>query len=123
IAGTGSSGEVECVLLVDGAQWWIAIGSDHTDRELERQSVALSKQACPKPIGRDIWRYEDVADHWDRLELSCHATRGGNRFLYQQGTVAALLPPSDLLTRYRAECPAVPRLVMFRGTLPVIGHI
>lgn len=122
VAGTGSSGEAECVLLVDGAQWWVGIGSDHTDRELERQSVNLSKQACPKPIGRDIWRYEDVANHWDRLELTCHATRGGERRLYQQGSVAALLPPADLLTRYHDDRGAS-GLVMFCGTLPVIGQI
>ena len=39
-----SSGEVEAVVLRHDGRLWVGVGSDHTDRELESYSVAVSKQ-------------------------------------------------------------------------------
>ena len=45
-----SSGEVEAVLLRHDGRLWVGVGSDHTDRELESFSVAVSKHLC-EPSG------------------------------------------------------------------------
>ena len=64
VLGTDSSGEVEFVLLALEDGLWVGVGSDHTDRKVEAYNVAVSKQMCPKPIGAEFWRYEDVFEHW-----------------------------------------------------------
>lgn len=124
VAGTASSGEVEPVVvsLADGL--WIGVGSDHTDRELETVGVTLSKQLCAKPVAPQLWRYAEVEDHWDRLVLRSHAIQGGKRRLYQEGPVAALRPPRELMKRYRSGTDTLPPgSVMFCGTLAVMGGI
>ena len=123
VLGPDSSGEVEPVVvsLADGL--WVAVGSDHTDRKAETVGIALSKQMCGKPIGRTLWRLEDVEDHWDRLILRAWATIDGERVLYQEGPLAALRTPRDLLER-RPEGPDLaPGTAMFGGTLSAIGGI
>jgi len=41
--------------------------------------VPVSKQLCVKPVAPQLWRVEDVADHWDKLELRSWITEGGKR--------------------------------------------
>ncbi len=114
-----SSGEAEFALLMDGDAGYVTIASDHTDRAAEQLDVQLSKQACPKVLGRSAWRLDDVVDRWDRLELRGW-TGDGPLDLYQEGALAALLPPRRLLEllpwRRRAA-----RFVVLGGTLPAIG--
>lgn len=123
--GGDSSGEAEFVILVaeDGG-WWVGAGSDHTDRKVESYSIPVSKQLCPKPIAPALWRFEDVADHWDRLELHAWVEEEGQRVSYQQGSVAAMRDPRDIAAAWRAlGHELAPGTVMFGGTLPVIGGI
>ena len=118
----GSSGEVEAVLLRHDGTLWVGVGSDHTDRELETYSVAASKQLCEKPIAIELWPFDDVADHWDRLILRSWVRTNGTELAYQQGTLAALLAPDELLER--AEPPlADDGTLMFCGTVPAQGGI
>lgn len=128
VAGPHSTGEVEFVLVSMADGLWIGLGSDHTDRELERHSVSLSKQVCAKPIGTTLWRYEDVADHWDELELHSYAHIRGTRRLYQQGQVTTLRQPTDLIEAYCRAVDLTPNrlpagTVMYCGTLPVQGKL
>jgi hypothetical protein len=123
VLGSDSSGEVEPVLVSLNDGLWLTVGSDHTDRKAEAMGVALSKQLCAKPVGRELWRFEDVAPHWDSLQLRAYATIGGARLLYQEGTLAGLRRPEDLIARYAAG-PALPMgTVMYGGTLSAIGGI
>ena len=123
VLGDHSSGEVECVAysLDDGI--WIGLGSDHTDRKAETISVSLSKQMCAKPVSRDIWRFEDVASHWDSLVLRSFASVKGDRRLYQEGSVAAMRTPRELFRLYgdRELLPA--GTAMFCGTLAAQGGV
>src|ERR1700722_5986933 len=48
--GSASSGEVEFVLVQWEGQLWVGVGSDHTDREVEKYNITVSKQMCDKPI-------------------------------------------------------------------------
>ncbi|WP_306716541.1 DUF2848 domain-containing protein [Burkholderia dolosa] len=124
VLGTQSGGEIECVFVDSAAGTLVTLGSDHTDRAVEAYGVAVSKQMCAKPLGRDAWRYADVADHWDALEMrSWWAPRDGERIAYQHGAVSGLLAPDALWQRFddRRTMPA--RCAMFGGTVAVHGAI
>lgn len=124
VLGPDSSGEVEPVLvsLVDGL--WVGIGSDHTDRKAEAMGVALSKQLCGKIVGEALWRFADVAPHWDRLILRSWAVFGSERCLYQEGFAAAIRPPAELLRLYLGGDGDLPAAtLMYCGTLGAKGGV
>jgi Protein of unknown function (DUF2848) len=97
--GAHSGGEVEFVVLQHGGRMWVGAGSDHTDREVETYGVTVSKQVCDKPVAPVFWAFDDVAPHWDRLILRAHVIENGERKIYQEGPVAAMLKPLDLIER------------------------
>ena len=124
VAGGDSSGEVEPVLVRLADRLWIGVGSDHTDRKLEATGVTVAKQLCAKPLAPVLWPFEEVAAHWDALVLRAHAVIAGRRRLYQEGPVARLRPPQELMRLYRGGAPDLPPgTAMFCGTLAVIGGI
>lgn len=124
VVGQETSGEVEPMLFFHGGEMFVSIASDHTDRALETHSVALSKQICVKPVAHTAWRMADVEDHWDLLTLRSWIEEDGDLVLYQEGTLAALRRPSDLLDRF-AGIDAAPDegFAMTCGTVGVIGGI
>lgn len=123
VLGEDTSGEVEPVLfgLPDGM--YLGVGSDHTDRKAEAMGIALSKQLCGKVIGEELWRFDDVADHWDRLVIRSFATINGQRLPYQEGALAGMRTPSDLLSLYDSNFALKTNAVMFCGTVSAIGGI
>ena len=124
VSGNDSSGEVEFFLATIDARLWLGVGSDHTDRKVETIGVTISKQMCDKPVGAEIWPYDDVASHWDRLVLRSFAVDGGKRVLYQEGPVTTMLDPLDLIARYPAGKGKLPEgALMFCGTLAAKGGI
>src|SRR6267142_1407900 len=124
VVGDDSSGEVEYVLVSAADGMYIGVGSDHTDRKVEAYGVTVSKQMCPKPIGPELWRLADVERHWDRLMLRSRVTRGGQRILYQEGSVNNILAPGDLVAKFPDSPGTLPvGTMMFCGTLPVQGAI
>lgn len=120
--GEASGGEVEYLLLKHDGRLWVGTGSDHTDRQVETYGVTVSKQMCDKPMAAQFWAYDEVAPHWDRLMLRSYVTEGGKRGIYQDGTVAAMLPPQDLLARYGAD-KMTDGTLMFCGTLAARGGV
>ena len=123
VLGPDSSGEIEPVVvsLADGL--WVTVGSDHTDRKAETYGNALSKQMCAKPVATVLWKYEEVAPHWDELQLRAHVVIAGERVVYQEGTLAALRPPADLIAKWTDKDTLLPGTLMFGGTLGAIGGI
>jgi hypothetical protein len=115
VSGPDTSGEVEFVLLQGEDGLRVAVGSDHTDRKAETIGVSLSKQLCEKPVSRESWRYDEVKPHWEKLVLRSWA----DGELYQEGSVAAMRSPEDLLSR----CPLQAGWAMFGGTLAAKGGI
>ena len=121
--GETSGGEAEFVLLQHGGRLWVGTGSDHTDREVEKYGVTVSKQMCDKPMAPALWSYDEVAPHWERLVLRAHVTEDGKRTLYQEGPVSAMLHPRDLLER-RDKSKSLPEnTLMFCGTLAARGGV
>ncbi len=124
VVGSTSSGEVEVVLVSLASGLHVAVGSDHTDRKVETYSVTVSKQMCPKPIGRELWAFSDVEDHWDDLVLRSWITCQGGRELYQEGSVTKMLAAPDLIERYLGRRGPLPvGTAMYCGTLSAIGPI
>jgi hypothetical protein len=122
VLGSETSGEVEFLLLRSAGELWVGLGSDHTDRALERDSVTHAKQMCPKVVASGLWRYADVAEHWDRLVLRSFA--GPERRLYQEGAVTAMLDPEDMLARVAERTGRDPAgQLVFSGTLPLAGEL
>ena len=121
--GANSGGEVEFVLLQHGGCMWVGAGSDHTDREVETYGVTVSKQMCDKPVAPVFWAFDDVAPHWDRLMLRSYVIENGERKIYQQGSVAAMLKPLDLIRRcaLAAGTAGVPPALSQQTTSPVAG--
>ena len=120
--GEASGGEVEYLLLKHEGRLWVGAGSDHTDRQVETYGVTVSKQMCDKPMAAQFWAFDEVAPHWDRLILRSFVTEGGKRSVYQHGTVAAMLPPLDLVARYGAD-KMTDGTLMFCGTLAAHGGV
>jgi hypothetical protein len=121
--GESSGGEVEFVLLRHAGRLWVGTGSDHTDRELEKHGVTVSKQICDKPIAPVFWAHEDVAPHWDRLILRSHVVEGGKRSLYQEGMVTAMIDPQALIARHAGGGRLAEGTLLFGGTLAAHGGV
>lgn len=121
--GTSSGGEVEYLLLRHDGRLWVGVGSDHTDREVEKFGVTVSKQMCDKPIASQFWAYDDVVPHWDQLILRSFVVEDGKRAVYQEGPVAAMLHPTELLSRFVADSALPEDTLMFCGTLAAHGGV
>ncbi len=94
--GDRSNGEVEYVLFVrEGEPLYVTVGSDHTSRDLERESVLLAKRVYPKIIPPVVWPYEEVKDHWDSLILRMYV----DGELAQESELSSILAPEDLLSK------------------------
>jgi hypothetical protein len=124
VVGTDSSGEVETFVFTLDGELHVTVASDHTDRKLESHSVALSKQLCGKPIGRQAWRFRDVADHWDELILRATIIENGVPVVYQDGPLEKLRHPLDLIAGCCSGAAVLPPGTgMLCGTMAAIGGI
>jgi hypothetical protein len=123
VVGAHSSGEAEFCLFAAAGELYVAVGSDHTDRELEVTSVLYSKQVCPKPISRRCWRLHEVIDHWDELRLRSYVSDGSSEHVYQDASVREILHPNDLLLRAFSGERHHDGQIVFSGTVPTIGEI
>lgn len=121
--GAKGSGEVEPVFFASNDRLLVGVGSDHTDREVETYGITVSKHMCDKPVAGTVWPFEEVAAHWDSLVLRSYATIDGSRQLYQEGSIAGLLPPADLIAGFTANGRLPDGTVLFGGTTPAIGGI
>jgi Protein of unknown function (DUF2848) len=124
VLGEDTSGEAEPVLVAAADRLWVTVGSDHTDRKVESYGVAVSKQMCSKVLGRTAWRFEEVAPHWDQIFLRGYIVEKGARVLYQEGTLAKIRDPRELIAGWRDGDQRLPMgAAMFCGTMPAIGAI
>ena len=123
VLGDDTSGEVEVVFLFKGDEVYIAVGSDHTDRELEKDSIPKSKVICAKVVSREVWKLADVKPHWERLKLQSWIDVDGRRTLYQEGSLADFLTVDDFLDGVRAVVKdgVLDGMVLYMGTMPSLG--
>jgi hypothetical protein len=114
-----SSGEVEFVLLVSGETTFVTVGSDHTDRDLERTSVPDAKRSFAKVVGSQVWPLQDLLRDWDSLLLRSWITDSNGRRKYQEGPIATIMEPSALVDLLPEEDRS-DGLVLFSGTVPAL---
>lgn len=121
VLGEHTSGEAEFVLIYHEGGTYVAAGSDHTDRELEKVSITFAKQVCPNVISREAWPYSEVRDRWDQLVLRAWVGEGAARRRYQEGALAEMLRPEDLEALVRDRVGGeLEGSVIFSGTLPIV---
>lgn len=114
-----SSGEAEYVLFHDGQEWLFTLGSDHTDREVEKDNILKSKLVCDKPLASDFWRLKDLIEDWDTIILRSYVTSNSERFLYQEDTLEALLEVDILLEKLNMLGEIdLEHTVIYSGTVP-----
>ena len=119
VAGSHTSGEVEIVVVVDGDEAFVTIGSDHTDRVLEAVDIVASKGVCPKPVATAAWAASGLDGRWEDLALRSRI----DGVVYQDGSAAANLPPLELVAAIPWASGPPRCFVAFTGTVPVIGDI
>ena len=121
VLGSGTSGEGEFVLLVGSDRVLVAAGSDHTDRDLEKTTIEKSKLVCPNVLSPEAWDLADVRKGWDHLVLRSYATVGGKRTLYQEGRLAEMMTPDDLIALVRERTEGdLAGTVIYSGTLALL---
>lgn len=120
VVGRRTCGEAEYVIVLYEGSVYIGLGSDHTDRELESLSVAKAKQVCPKPIGADLWEYEEIKDHFDEIKIRSYQTVDGKKEHYQEGSLADILPVERILSELHQRVGNMGNSVIFSGTVPAL---
>lgn len=119
VTGAATSGEVEPVLIRANGTYYLTVGSDHTDRLLETVGIQLSKASCPKPIASTVIELGDppALVDWDSIEVRCWV----DGELYQEGTLASMLPITQVLAEWdQLSGSSEVALVLFGGTKPLI---
>lgn len=115
VTGDQTCGEIEFVLLVgENGAVHVTVGSDHTDRALEKESIPLSKQIVPKVVATEAWPLEEVRDHWDRLVLKSWVG-DDDLALYQETGLDFFLTVEELFAHL--DDPYRPGTVIFGGTV------
>jgi hypothetical protein len=124
VVGRKTSGEVEFALLLNSGGIFVAVGSDHTDRDIERHSIIKSKQVCPNVISKQVWNYDDVKSGWDDLILQSKVTKadGDEAILYQKAPLESIISATELMELVKSKIidGMGDGLVIFSGTLPVL---
>lgn len=118
VQGPRSSGEVE-IVLVQADRLYVGVGSDHTERDLERASIVWGKQASPNILAPTLWDFDEIADHWDQ----CVMRSSVDGRLYQDVSVSAFLSPRDILRILCERVPGLPKrdFVVFCSTIVALN--
>lgn len=119
VIGGKTSGEAEYLILCHEGKFYIGIGSDHTDREMEAVSIHKSKQVCLKPCSNEFWEYDEVKDHLPELRIISSQQAEGEVKAYQNGTAGDLLPFDTIIEKVKAEVPLEDCLI-YTGTVPLL---
>ncbi|MED4203317.1 DUF2848 family protein [Neobacillus mesonae] len=116
-----TSGEAEVVVMDIDGEWYVGLGSDHTDRVLEAVSIQKSKQVCAKPVSKELWPLSSIEDHWDEIEMKSWYLVDGEESLYQSGKLAEFLTPRELIALIEGRGYSVSGAAILCGTLPILS--
>jgi hypothetical protein len=97
VQGSLTGGEGEFVVIRNGAEVFISVGSDQCDREIDGIFPDKPKQMCPHPMARTAWPYEEVRDHWDSLRIHSEITCRGRTVTLQDASISELVDCEYLL--------------------------
>lgn len=119
VDGARTSGEVEFILLKHDGEYYVGLGSDHTDRDIEAKDIQKSKEVCPKPIAPVLWEYYEIKDHLDKIRMLSSTAVGDSVYEYQEGKMDDILPPISILNRVSKDMELEDCLI-FSGTVPLL---
>lgn len=89
-----TSGEIEPLYIRHNGRFYLGIGSDHTDRDLETKDIGASKRACPKPVAAQVVALDGLGS----LCLDgCTARSWADGRPYQEGTLDGIRTPADIV--------------------------
>lgn len=115
-----TSGEIEPVYIRHAGRNYLAVGSDHTDRDEEAKSIPDSKEACCKPISSSIVEI----DSFDDLDLDSAIARCWvDDELYQEGKLDQILTPGSVvgLLNDRLALKREDDFICLGGTIPLLS--
>lgn len=115
--GDKTSGECEYVILKIEGKLYIGLGSDHSDRELEADSVPKAKQICLKPISKEIWIYDEIKEHFKEIELNSKSDSKD----YQKGTLADIMSVEEIVEVLEERILDIDNCIIFSGTVPLVN--
>jgi hypothetical protein len=79
--------------------------------------TAKVRKDVPVFLEQDDWKFEDIADHWSRIELTCWIKSNGIEELYQQGTCGDLMSPKALIEKYKQMSNDQNGNIVYSGTI------
>jgi len=93
VLGELTTPELEFALFRSQGVDYVTVASDQTDRVLEQTHLLVSKNACPKILGAQAWPVDEVADHWDAIQMRSTS----EEVLLQEGNFAQFIAHADML--------------------------
>lgn len=115
VVGEDSTPEIEIALFQQGGTTYLTVASDQTDRVVEAQDITLSKNVCPKIVGREAWALADVSGHIEQLTLTARC----DDLQLQQGALAMMMTPEAILDFVdQHDGPEREGRMVFSGTVP-----
>ncbi|PKR77937.1 hypothetical protein CEY16_08410 [Halalkalibacillus sediminis] len=123
VLGNETSGEAEIAIIFgeDENDIYITVGSDHTDRSLETVDINKSKQVCDKPFAQEVWKLDDIKDHWDQLELSSSIQINDEWVDYQNHAISAIMPLEEIIDYVKEKNIKMKNTIIFAGTVPLLN--
>lgn len=117
-----TSAEVEVVMICDDdGNFYVTVGSDQADRDIQRVNMLKSRVGIPKPIAREVWLYEEVKGHWNGIEKRSWAINDEKRELYQESTLEANLSWEEFDPIVKKNIADLRSSVIFCGTGGFVG--
>jgi hypothetical protein len=71
VNSTTTGGELEFVLLPTEEEIYVTVGVDHKDNWITDRNLHRANSSCQSVLAPEVWKLEDVRNHWDTLEIRC----------------------------------------------------
>ncbi|WP_445492016.1 DUF2848 family protein [Niallia sp. 03133] len=97
VVGNDTNGEVEYLIIPINGDIYIGVGSDHADKHVESYDIQKSKQLCAKHMCKEVWKWSEVKDHWDKVVLESRYFVDGVDELYQKNIAEVMLRPEKII--------------------------
>jgi len=97
VTSSTTAGEAEFVMYPTSDQTYIGVGNDHKEYNIMPEMGRLSNSTCPSVVSEEFWIFEEISDHWDKLELKSWVERDGLLELYQQAPMSAFMRPDNIV--------------------------
>ncbi|MDA0241416.1 MAG: DUF2848 family protein [Proteobacteria bacterium] len=95
VVGSDTAACTGVIFIAAGYGTLVGVANDHVDTSLV-SNAAVARQVCPKPLGRQVWRYTDLKNHLERLILRCWNDDGKSSDEVQLGDVRSMIEAASI---------------------------